>query len=141
MHPSIERTVGPWAYEIRVTNLFKIREGTEPVESSSDLAGELHIMLELDIAELPRGTLCTEDLCISISSAPGQVERFETYFKERCDGSRVLEIVLRATPFTSCMKGRNRPLELPVYLRIKSNSVPFGDGEYECGLTPCVNRV
>ncbi|KAF2833908.1 DnaJ-domain-containing protein [Ophiobolus disseminans] len=123
MGESMERVFGLWKYEIRLSTLFKLRETTEPTESSADLATELAIALKLDAVPQTRDALDTEDVYVKIANAPGLVERFETYLKERCDGSCTLTIMLRATPNTYYSVF---PLELPIDLRLNTNWVPFG---------------
>jgi curved DNA-binding protein CbpA len=126
MRPAIERSFGPWKYEVRLTKLFDFRENTEPAESSSAIASELHIALKLDIVRDSEDFVPTEDLYIKIINAPGVVERFETYFKERCDGSCILTIILRATPPpVPPVRYISLPIELPINLRLNENWIPF----------------
>ena len=127
MRESIERTFGPWKYELRLSKLFQLRDTTEPVESSSTILTKLYIRLKLDAVRAERDFQHTEELCIKVTNAPGVVEQFETYLKERCDSSTVLTIILHATS-VPVPSQRFMPLsiELPIDLRLRTNWVRFG---------------
>ena len=118
----VSRTFGPWSYELRFSRLFQLRDNTEPAESSNDLASELHIALKIDAQAPTPDSPDTEDVWIKISRAPGAIQRFETYLKERSDGSCILILSI----YVDAAMGLDRlPLELPVDLRLNTNWVPF----------------
>jgi curved DNA-binding protein CbpA len=126
----VHRTFGEWTYELRISKLFNLCRTARPIElfpKDSMRQTELHIQVELRAAEcIKPWEINTEEICLRITSAPGVVDRFETYFKECHDGICLLTIILRASSLLSYLVFVAPLLELPIDVRLCTNWAPFG---------------
>jgi curved DNA-binding protein CbpA len=126
MRPAVEREFGEWKYEFRLSNEFEMRPTTEPGEwygTGEAPQNELYIRLKLNKHDVEKAT---EDIYIAILKAPGVVDHFETYFKERDERTCFLTMVLHVYPYpVGARLFMPLPIELPINLRLRENWAPF----------------